>query len=105
MTRLVVGKFVFGFVLGSIESLVFFLSLQHLQFLEVLNSLFGTGLLSWMNGCGLAMMVWLFSPIDLSVVNNLYPDHLYYSTHLHCTTVHYLAKACFYFYLSNLSNV
>ena len=37
--------------------------------------------------------VWLFSPFDLSVVNNLCPDHLNSCTHLHFTPGHYLAPA------------
>ena len=48
--------------------------------------------------------VWLFSPFDLSVVNNLCPDHLFCCTHLHCTTGHYLTPAWPHFCLRNLSN-
>ena len=48
------------------------------------NSLFDgwqllRGLLTGMNGCGLTMMVWLFSPCYISVVNSFYFDHLYQS--------------------------
>ena len=50
--------------------------------LMVGNSWYARGLLTWMNGCGLTMMVWLFSPSYISVVNNLYFDHLYGCTHL-----------------------
>ena len=46
----------------------------------VVGNSWDSSLLSWMNGCGLTMMVWLFSPWYISVVNNLYFDHLYCRT-------------------------
>ena len=35
-----------------------------------------------MNGCGLAMLVWLISPCYINVVNHLYFDYLYCCTHI-----------------------